>query len=94
MLLAGLHLPCLGRDWIMDGEIPLGIETTKRGVEIQMEVWFLTGANPQLNPQLKMDLCLARPRFSALQSVTVEKVRTATLSESFLDGKTLHVTLR
>ena len=93
LLLAGSHLQCLPQDWALDGEIPLGIETTKRGVVIRMDVWFLTGGNPQLNPQLEMELCLARPRFSTLQSVTVEKVRASNVEHSCLDGKALHVTL-
>ncbi len=78
-------LDCLS-DSAYDGLDPLEIESTKRGVEIYGGVWFLGGKDAS-NPRYEIILCLSRPRFSSLESVTVEKLRSASISSSeFEDG--------
>lgn len=76
-----------------DGLDPLEIESTRRGVEIRARVWFLTGGNSSTNPCYELSLCLARPRFSSIESVTAEKLESAAISESVLEDGGLYVTM-
>ena len=70
-----------------DGLDPEQIESTKHGVEIHGGIWFLLGGKDSPCPRYEMSICLSRPRFSSIESVTVEKLQTATISHSeFEDG--------
>ena len=40
-----------------------------------------------------LDLCLARPRFSSIESVTVEKLRVSTITESDFEDGFLSITI-
>ena len=83
------ELSCLPRWSSPDGIIPHEVETTKHGVEIHGTIWFLTGGSS--NPEFALTLLLSRPRFSSLDSVTSEKLRTVTISDSSLEDRHLHV---
>ncbi len=70
-----------------DGLDPEEIETTKHGVEIHGGIWFLLGGRGSPNPRYEMTMCLSRPRFSSIESVTTNKLESATISGSeFEDG--------
>lgn len=87
------EVPCLPRGAACDGLDPLEIETTKRGVEIHGGIWFLTGGRGSPSPRFEVNLCLSRPRFSSIESVTVERLRTAVLFDSALEDGLLWVTV-
>ena len=74
-----------------DGLDPLEVESTKFGVEIRGGIWFLLGGRGDSNPRYEMTMCLSRPRFSSIESVTADKLESAAISDSeFDDG---HLTL-
>jgi hypothetical protein len=80
-------VPCLPLGTSGDGLIPIGIEATKRGVEISGTIWFLPSASYDLS------LCLARPSFSSIESVSVSKLRRAVITDSHLENHSLKITL-
>lgn len=80
------RLSCLPSGFTGDGVEPISIETTKRGIEIEGRIWFLPQGCYDLH------LCLARPHFTNISSVTAERVTEAIVSEAWLDRKTLRVT--
>ena len=71
----------------MDGIDADSIETTKRGVEISGTIWFLSTGKYALH------LCLSRPGFSSIESVSVSKVRRTTITDSSLERCTLKITV-
>jgi hypothetical protein len=81
------HVPCLPFGTSGDGIEPVNIETTKRGVEISGTIWFLPAGNYDLS------LCLLRPGFSSIESVSVLKLRNAVIADSTLEGRTLTITV-
>lgn len=80
------QLSCLPRGCVVDGVVSTFIETTKRGVEIVGTVWFLPDGCYDLH------LCLVRPHFMGLASITKELIREVAILEAFLDQNTLKVT--
>ena len=76
-----------------DGLDPIEIQSTKRGVEIHGGIWFLPGGQGSPNPRYELNLCLARPRFSSIESVTVEKLKSANISEAALEEGLLSITI-
>jgi len=81
------RVPCLPSGSTGDGIDPVNIETTKRGVEISGTIWFLPAGNYDLS------LCLSRPGFSTIESVSVSKLRRAAITDSSLEGHTLMITV-
>ncbi len=86
-------VPCMPRGAACDGLEPNQIETTKEGVGIHGGMWFLLGGRGSPNPRFELALCLSRPRFSSIQSVTVDKLRTAGISDSCLENDLLRITV-
>ena len=87
MILWRQDIPCMPKGSATDGLDPEEIESTKRGVEIHGGIWFLPEGRGSPNPRYEMTMCLSRPRFSSIESVTVDKLQTATISASeFEDG--------
>jgi hypothetical protein len=80
------ELSCLPPGSSEDGIEPHSVESTKRGVEILGRIWFLPAGCYDLH------LCLSRPAFSSLASVTPEAIRNASISEACLVGRALRVT--
>ncbi len=76
-----------------DGLDPQQIELTKLGVEIKGGIWFLLGGRDSSNPRYEMHMCLSRPRFSSSESVTIDKLRSASISESELEDGYLSITI-
>jgi len=76
-----------------DGMDPEEIESTKRGVEIHGGIWFLLGGRGSPNPRYEMTMCLSRPRFSSIESVTADRLKTATISGSELEDGFLSITV-
>jgi hypothetical protein len=66
-----------------DGIVPVHVETTKRGVEISGKIWVLPVGSYDL------ELCLSRPGFSSIESVSVAKLRSAAIVDCRLEGRTL-----
>ena len=81
------QVPCLPSGTTGDGIEPVNIETTKRGVEISGTIWFLPDGSYDLS------LCLLRPGFSSIESVSVSKLRRAAIVDSSLEGHTLTITV-
>ncbi|WP_395737154.1 hypothetical protein [Prosthecobacter sp.] len=81
------RIPCLPSDVTPDGIDPVAIETTKRGVEITGMMSFLESKSCPLR------LCLSRPVFSSVESVSVAKLRASTISDASLEGKRLSVSI-
>ena len=80
-------LECLPIGASSDGLDPLEVEATKHGVEIRGCIWFLISGQENTNPRFEMNLCLSRPRFSSIQSVTAAKLEEAVIEEcSLIDG--------
>jgi hypothetical protein len=79
-------VPCLP-DRATDGIGPEFIETTKRGVEISGVMWFLPTGRYQFS------LCLSRPWFSSMESVTISKLRRTTILDCCFEGQTLSFTV-
>jgi hypothetical protein len=79
-------LSSLPRGSTGDGVEPHSVECTKRGVEILGRIWFLPKGCYDLH------LCLGRPHFSNLSSVTADAVRNLAVTEAWLDQQTLRVT--
>lgn len=69
------------------------VESTKRGVEIRGGIWVLPGGPGSPNPRYDLHLCLARPRFSSIASVSVDKLKGAVISGSKLEGSRLYLTI-
>jgi hypothetical protein len=80
------ELSSLPRGSTGDGVEPHSVECTKRGVEILGRIWFLPKGCYDLH------LCLGRPHFSNLSSVTADAVRNLAVTEAWLDQQTLRVT--
>src|SRR5215204_3262564 len=80
---------CICRGAAVDGLDPLTVETTKRGVEIFGTVWFLNDGRK--NPNYGLHLCLVRPRFSSLNSVSIERLRKAAISDASLVDRMLEL---
>ena len=87
------EIQCMPKGSATDGLDPDEIETTKHGVEIRGGIWFLLGGRSDPNPRYEMTMCLSRPRFSSIESVTVDKLESATISESELDEGLLRLTV-
>ncbi|MEM1083118.1 MAG: hypothetical protein AAGI48_03280 [Verrucomicrobiota bacterium] len=85
------EVPCLPSGSSGDGFLPENIETTKRGVEIDGTMTFLGGSRGYF--EHPMVLCLGRPRFSSIESVTQAKLRSASISEAEIDDGTLYITV-
>jgi len=75
-----------------DGLDPEEIESTRNGVEIRGGIWILLGSGSS-NPRFEMNLLLSRPRFSSIDSVTVNKLRSATISKSEFEDGFLSITI-
>jgi hypothetical protein len=80
-------VPCLPSGVTPDGIDPVTIETTKRGVEITGTMSLLPAGSYDLA------LCLSRPGFSSIESVSVSKLRRAAITDSSLKGHTLMITV-
>ena len=80
------ELSCLPSGFTGDGIEPISIETTKRGIEIEGRIWCLPEGCYDLH------LCLARPHFTNIPSVTPERVADVDVTEASLERKTLRVT--
>lgn len=80
-------VPCMP-EGAPDGLDPVEIECTKRGVELRGGLWFLPdGPRGSPNPRYGFNLCLARPRFTTIGSVTLDRIRSVTVRKSsFEDG--------
>jgi len=76
-----------------DGLDQFEIESTKRGVEVRGVIWFLLGGGGSPNPRYELNLCLSRPRFSSIESVTADKLRSSIVSESDFEDGFLSVTI-
>lgn len=87
------EISCLPPGAVVDGVNPEFVETTKRGVEITGSIWFLPEGCPAFLREGKwaFHLCLSKPGFPAIESVSVEKVRRADITDSCFDGRTLRV---
>ena len=81
------RVPCLPSGMAGDGIDADSIETTKRSVEISGTIWFLPTGKYELH------LCLSRPSFSSIESVSVSKVRRTTVTDSSLEGRNLKITV-
>jgi hypothetical protein len=81
------RVSCLRPGMTGDGVDPVSIETTKRGVEISGAIWFLPEGSYALH------LCLSRPGFSSIESVSVGKLRRAVITGASLEGRTLKITV-
>jgi hypothetical protein len=87
MILRREEIECMPKGSATDGLDPEEIESTKHGVEIRGGIWFLLGGRSDPNPRYEMTMCLSRPRFPSIESVTVDKLQSATVSDSeFKDG--------
>ena len=93
MILCRQEIPCMPKGSATDGLDPMEIESTKHGVEIRGYIWFLPGGLGSPNPRYEMTMCLSRPRFSSIESVTVKKLQTATISKSEFDEGFLTLTV-
>ena len=87
------EIPCLPKGSATDGLDPEEIESTKHGVEIRGGIWVLLGGRGSPNPRYEVTMCLSRPRFSSMESVTVEKLQTAKVSESEFENGVLTLTV-
>lgn len=87
------EIPCLPKGSATDGLDPEEVESTKHGVEIRGGIWILLGGRGSPNPRYEMTMCLSRPRFSSIESVTVDKLQTATISESEFEEGFLTLTV-
>jgi hypothetical protein len=76
---------CLPAGRTGDGVEPVNVETTKRGIEISGRISFLPEGSYDL------ELCLSRPDFSSIESVSVARLRQAVIVECGLEGRTLRV---
>jgi len=83
------EVSCLPKGSSGDGFLAENIKTTKHGVQIDGIMTFLGGSRRCF--ELPMVLCLSRPRFSSIESVTQKKVRTAEIIEAEIEEKTLFV---
>jgi len=81
------HVPCLPAGLTPDGIEPVAIETTKRGVEITGTMSFLPTGSYALG------LCLSRPSFPSVESVSAAKLRTSTITDASLDGERLRISV-
>jgi hypothetical protein len=88
------EVQCMPKGSATDGLDPEEIETTKHGVEIRGGIWILLGGRSDPNPRYEMTMCLSRPRFSSIKSVTVDKLESATISDSELEDGLLTLTVR
>lgn len=70
-----------------DGIEAVTIETTKRGVEIIGTMSFIPSGS------FALYLCLSRPGFSSVESVSVAKLRTSTITGASLDGQRLSISV-
>ncbi len=70
---------------VPDGIQPAMIETTKRGVEITGKIHLLPSSSYSLH------LCLCRPGFPTVESVTVNKLRASEITDAGLEGKNLTI---
>jgi hypothetical protein len=87
MILWREEIQCMPKSSAPDGLDPEVIESTKHGVEIRGGIWFLLGGGSDPNPRYEMTICLSRPRLSSIESVTADKLESATISDSeFEDG--------
>lgn len=86
-------VPCMPKGSACDGLDPVAIETTKLGVEVRGGIWFLVGGPGSPSPRFELNLCLSRPRFSSMESVSISKLRTATVSDSTLENGLVSITL-
>ncbi len=87
-------LTCLPTGSAIDGLIPHEIESTKRGIEIHGEIWFLTGGKGAPNSRYNLNLYLCRPRFSSIESLTTKKLNSSTITESYIENGLLNITIR
>jgi hypothetical protein len=81
------RVPCLPAGLTPDGIEAVTIETTKRGVEITGTMSFLPSGSFALH------LCLLRPSFSSVESVSVAKLSTSTITDASLDGQRLTISV-
>jgi hypothetical protein len=81
------RVPCLPAGFTPDGIEPVTIETAKRGIEISGTMSLLPSGSCEL------DLCLLRPSFSSVESVSVAKLRTSTIIDASLDGQRLMISV-
>jgi len=81
-LLLGAELSALPKGYIFESFILDHLETTKRGIELRGEIWFMDGV-----PSYRAHICLCRPAFTSVASATEAKVLKAEVLESvLLDG--------
>ena len=85
------EIPCIDKGSSGDGFIAENIETNKRGVEITGVMTFLGGKTGYF--ENRMVLCLSKPQFSSVQSITPEKIANAILAEAYIEGKLLYITI-
>lgn len=78
----GNRLDCISQYLAIDGLTPVSIETTKFGILITCEIWFLPHGKT-----FEAKILLAHPNFSAIQDFTPEKLKTATIHHSELEGE-------
>ena len=85
-LLLGTELSALPKGYTFEGFILDHLETTKRGIELHGEIWFMDGV-----PSYRAHIYLCRPTFSSVASATEAKVLKAEVLESVLLDGTLEV---
>lgn len=86
-------LECLPKGAACDGLDAIEVESTKLGIEIRGGIWFLPGGRGSPNPRFDLNLTLARPRFSSIESVTVTKLGNAAISECSLEDGLLIIVI-
>lgn len=92
MILWREEIECMPKGSTTDGLVPLEIEVTKYGVEVRGGIWFLLGGRDKPNLQYELNLCLSRAQFPSVESVTVDKLRAATISEATFEDGLLSIT--
>ncbi len=76
-----------------DGLEPHEVEATRHGVEVRGGIWFLLGGRGSANPKYDLNLCLSRPKFPSIGSVTMDKLRSAVITEAIFEDGLLTITI-
>ncbi|MEM7147982.1 MAG: hypothetical protein AAF591_22955 [Verrucomicrobiota bacterium] len=85
-LLLGAELSALPKGYTFEGFILDHLETTKRGIELHGEIWFMNGV-----PSYRAHIYLCRPTFASVASATEAKLLKAEVLESVLVDSTLEI---
>ena len=80
--------------WSCDGLIPSEVEATKRGIEVRGEIWFLVGGRGSPSRRWELQVCLRRPRFASMATVSVENIKAAEVVDFLMDDRVVCLCLQ